>query len=110
MAGKYCPSFKIGAVMDKKYLHLFFAAGLLLVVSVAVLFACGRMLLYEIPVDKAAERIEAVKNGPFLISKELLLDSYKRHIDFEKSLRERDAAYLKLLKVISLFMVLIIAV
>ena len=61
---------------------------------------------HNINTNIVERRISEIQNAPGLIKKELLLDSYKKHLNFEKKLMERDVSYAKLIKTLSISMLI----
>ena len=93
--------------MNKKYLFGLSVASLILILVATILMASTTRLPHSISIDKAERRISEVQNGPNIIKKELLLNSYKKHLHFENKLRERDVAYVELIKTLSIAFIFI---
>ncbi len=93
--------------MNKKYLFGLSITALILIIAASILMISTTDLPHNIPTNKVERRISEVQNGPDLIKKELLLDSYKKHLNFENKLRKRDLAYAKLIKTLSIAVIFI---
>ncbi len=93
--------------MNKKYLVGLSVAALISIIVSLTLMSSTTRLPHAIPIDKAERRISEVQNGPDLIEKELLLDCYRKHFNFENKLRERDLAYIDLIKTLSIAFIFI---
>jgi predicted PurR-regulated permease PerM len=94
-------------VMNKKYLLGLSITALILIVVASILMMSTTNFPHNIPTKIVEKRISEVQNGPDLIKKELLLDSYKRHLNFENKLMERDIAYAELIKTLSISIIFI---
>ncbi len=93
--------------MNKKYLFGLSIAALISIIAALILMTSTTRLPHGISIDKVERRISAVQNGPDLIKKELLLDCYRKHFNFENKLKERDLAYVELIKTLSIAFIFI---
>ena len=93
--------------MNKKYLFGLHILSLILIIVALFIVGSTNALPNSVPTDKAEKRISEIQNGPNLIRKELLLDCYKKHLNFENKLRERDLAYVELVKILSIAVIFI---
>jgi len=93
--------------MNKKYLFGLSITALILIVVASILMISTTNSSHNIPTKLVDKRISEVQNGPDLIKKELLLESYKRHLNFENKLMERDIAYAELIETLSLSIIFI---
>ncbi len=93
--------------MNKKYLFGLSITAIILIVIASILMISTVDFPHKIPDRMAERRISEIQKGPELVKKELLLDSYKRHLNFEDKLRERDIAYAELIKTLSIAVIFI---
>ena len=93
--------------MNKNYLIGLSISSVLLIITVFILLVSTARLPHNVLKTKAEKRILEVQEGPDLIKKELLLDSYKKHLNFENALREKALAYVELIRILSIVFIFI---
>jgi hypothetical protein len=93
--------------VNKQYLFGLTITALILIILASILMVSTNIYRHNINTNIVERRISEIQNAPGLIKKELLLDSYKKHLNFEKKLMERDVSYAKLIKTLSISVVFI---
>ncbi len=96
--------------MYKKYLIGLFVTALASMIITIILTISVTYLPLSVPVYRMERIISKIQKGPNQINKQLLLDCYKKHLNFENKLRARDLAYVKLIKTLSVAYVFIILI
>ncbi len=96
--------------MNKSYLISLSITSVIPIIIALILMVSTTRLPHKVLSAKAERRISQVQEWPDLIKKELLLDSYRKHLNFEYALRERDLAYAELIKTLSIALIFIASI